>query len=153
MAQVPVFPPQSLKYYIFVLVTDEAEMDEYMGCQKYLEFKVRTLKSSMKEEEIKQSSEYQREHREEQHCEEMKKVDQRRQRERDFQEELKKIMEAEKVNHWDFLYSTWLLAGFLYLFQVSKFVISHFAGICLVYVLLRLFLIFAFSSYIRRNLS
>ncbi|XP_039988240.1 leucine-rich repeat and IQ domain-containing protein 1 [Xiphias gladius] len=77
---------------------DEAEMDEYMGCQKYLEFKVRTLKSSMKEEEIKQSSEYQREHREEQHCEEMKKVDQRRQRERDFQEELKKIMEAEKLH-------------------------------------------------------
>ncbi|XP_023285247.1 leucine-rich repeat and IQ domain-containing protein 1 [Seriola lalandi dorsalis] len=75
---------------------DETETDEYMECKKYLE--VRTLKSSMNEEEIKKSTEYQREHIERQHCEEMTKEEQRRQRERDFQEELKKIMEAEKLH-------------------------------------------------------
>uniref|UniRef100_A0A3B4TJS0 Leucine-rich repeats and IQ motif containing 1 n=2 Tax=Seriola dumerili TaxID=41447 RepID=A0A3B4TJS0_SERDU len=74
---------------------DQTETDEYMECKKYLE--VRALKSSMNEEEIKKSTEYQREHIERQHCEEMTKEEQRRQRERDFQEELRKIMEAEKL--------------------------------------------------------
>ncbi|XP_040895111.1 leucine-rich repeat and IQ domain-containing protein 1 [Toxotes jaculatrix] len=69
--------------------------DEYMGCEKSLEFQEGTLKSSIKEDEIKKSSEYQREHIEKRHCEE--KQEQRRQRERDFQEELRKIMEAEKL--------------------------------------------------------
>ncbi|XP_071313142.1 leucine-rich repeat- and IQ domain-containing protein 1 isoform X2 [Trachinotus anak] len=60
-----------------------------------LDFEVRTPKSSMKEEEIRKSTEHQRE---KQHCEEMKKQEQRRQRERDFQEELRKIIEAEKLH-------------------------------------------------------
>ncbi|GLD61605.1 leucine-rich repeat and IQ domain-containing protein 1, partial [Lates japonicus] len=81
---------------------DETGTNEYMGSEKYLEIEVRTLKSSMNEEEIKKSSEYQREHREKQHCEEMKKEEQRRHRERDFQEELKKIMEAEKLRQKEF---------------------------------------------------
>ncbi|XP_035011691.2 leucine-rich repeat and IQ domain-containing protein 1 isoform X2 [Hippoglossus stenolepis] len=71
---------------------DEAETDEYVGPG------LGTIQSSEKEEQIKNSTESHREHREKRHCEEMKTEEKRRQRHRDFQEELKKIMEAEKLH-------------------------------------------------------
>lgn len=82
-------------------VTDEAGTDEYMESEKHLAFEMRTLEISLNEEERKKSSEYEAE-REKWHCEEMKKMEQKRQIERDFQKELKKIMEAEKVSQWPF---------------------------------------------------
>ncbi|XP_045894101.1 leucine-rich repeat and IQ domain-containing protein 1 isoform X2 [Micropterus dolomieu] len=76
---------------------DEAGTDEYMESEKHVAFEMRTLEISLNEEERKKSSEYEAE-REKWHCEEMKKMEQKRQIERDFQKELKKIMEAEKLH-------------------------------------------------------
>ncbi|XP_044048375.1 leucine-rich repeat and IQ domain-containing protein 1 isoform X2 [Siniperca chuatsi] len=76
---------------------DEAGTDEYMESEKHLALEVKTLESSLNEEERKKRSEYEAE-QEKRHCEEMKKKEQKRQIERDFQKELKKIMEAEKLH-------------------------------------------------------
>lgn len=64
-----------------------------MESEKHLTFKATFPKTSLIEEEIKETSECQREHREKQHFEK-----QIRQRENYFQEELKKLMEAEQVS-------------------------------------------------------
>nr|XP_020449021.1 leucine-rich repeat and IQ domain-containing protein 1 [Monopterus albus] len=77
---------------------DEAETDKYMKSETHLACKVRILKSSLKEVEVKESGKFHRERREKQQCEEVKKQEQQRQREKDFQEDLKKIMEAEKLH-------------------------------------------------------
>ncbi|KAM7415136.1 hypothetical protein PAMA_019791 [Pampus argenteus] len=75
---------------------DEAGKDEYTEYEQHLALEVMTLKISVNEEERKRSNEYEVEP-EKHHCQEMKEEEQRRQREQDFQDELKKIMEAEKL--------------------------------------------------------
>lgn len=72
--------------------TDKTDTDEHMESGKHL-----TFRTSLIDKEIKENSEWQREHTENQHFEEMKKEERVRQRENDFQEELNKLMEAEKV--------------------------------------------------------
>ncbi|XP_053283436.1 leucine-rich repeat and IQ domain-containing protein 1 [Pleuronectes platessa] len=71
---------------------DETETDEYVWPG------LGVTKSSEEEEQMKNSTESHREHREKICCEEMKTDEKRRQRHRDFQEDLKKIMEAEKLH-------------------------------------------------------
>ncbi|KAM7397159.1 hypothetical protein PAMP_020152 [Pampus punctatissimus] len=75
---------------------DEAGKDEYTEYEQHLALELMTLKISVNEEEKKRSNEYKVE-QEKHHCQEMKEEEQRRQREQDFQDELKKIMEAEKL--------------------------------------------------------
>lgn len=87
----------------FVLYTDEVGTNKYIENETNLTLDMRNLEISLNEKERKKSSEYEAE-REKQHCEEMKKEEQKRQIERDFQKELRKIMEAEKVSH--LIYST-----------------------------------------------
>uniref|UniRef100_A0AAQ6ISM0 Leucine-rich repeats and IQ motif containing 1 n=1 Tax=Anabas testudineus TaxID=64144 RepID=A0AAQ6ISM0_ANATE len=72
---------------------DKTDTDEHMESGKHL-----TFRTSLIDKEIKENSEWQREHTENQHFEEMKKEERVRQRENDFQEELNKLMEAEKLH-------------------------------------------------------
>ncbi|CAJ1056128.1 leucine-rich repeat and IQ domain-containing protein 1 [Xyrichtys novacula] len=78
----------------------EAETDKYEESEKHSAFGVRTLEIPLDEYESLRLSEYEAE-REKRRCEKVKEEERRRQVEGDFQKELKKIVEAEKINQRD----------------------------------------------------
>nr|XP_046249926.1 capping protein inhibiting regulator of actin dynamics-like [Scatophagus argus] len=75
---------------------DEAGTNKYTERERQSALEMRTLEISLTEKEIKKNSDYEAE-RERRLCEERQREEQKRQTERDFQEELRKIMEAEKL--------------------------------------------------------